>query len=614
MKPAVNVTSWASVLALFLAQLTGLSRVEWDQEYDYIIVGGGSAGSVLANRLSENFKVLLLESGGPETVATEWPNSAVLLQKTPLDWAYKTFPQRHTCFANKHQRAAWPQGRGLGGSSAINYMLYQRGNPHDYNRWANKWGALGWSWPDVLPYFLRAEDQRNSTLASSTNKSKYHSTGGPLSVESSGKVSPLSAAFLKAGQQLGYSLGDYNGPRQSVFSMPQTTTRDGRRCSSNKAYLEPLAAGRANLQIITRAHVVEILFNKSVDSTTPAAYGVKFERTNRYTGGRREGGPYEVHAKHEVILSAGTIGSAQLLMLSGVGPADYLSRLGIQSVADLPVGENLQDHIYASLVFTLSAKESSQSTGNSNTTRLHKIVNRWMKLPAYNESPLGFVSTSANKTQGDNDDDWPDVQILMRPGNPSSTSFELIKRIQNLSDSFFRRVFGPYNRDNTMTLVVALMRPKSRGVVKLRSINPYEPLIIDPRYLTHPADLKTLVAGMKMAIKLSEMPALQHSHAPQLIKTQYLGCEQYHLYSDQYLACMARVYPSSWHNPVGTCRMGCVCDPRTVVDWRLRVKGVLKLRVVDASVMPSIVTGGANAPVIMIAERAADLIKMDAMQ
>lgn len=231
-----------------------------------------------------------------------------------------------------------------------------------------------------------------------------------------------------------------------------------------------------------------------------------------------------------------------------------------------------------------------------------------LKLPNYSESPSGFVKTKfVNWT-----DDWPDVQILMRTGSPiSSGGGELFKRNQGLSNNFFYRVYGPYRFADTMSLLPVILRPKSHGVIKLHSNDPHDSLFINPKYLTHPDDLASMVEAMKIAIALAHEPALKR-HDVALLSTVYPGCERSKIYSNNYLACMARAYPSTLHHPVGTCRMGCVCDPRTVVDSRLRVKGVLRLRVADASVMPTIVSGGINAPVIMIAEKAADMIRADA--
>ncbi|XP_053203388.1 glucose dehydrogenase [FAD, quinone]-like [Panonychus citri] len=567
-----------------------ISRNNWEPEYDYIIVGGGSAGAVLANRLSENpgWRVLLLEAGGSESILSDIPIAAATLQMTPIDWAYQTEPQEASCFGLINRRSRWPRGRVLGGSSVLNYMLYVRGNRRDYDTWA-KIGAFGWSWEEVFPYFLKSEDNRDPSLV----YNGYHSTGGYLTVATPPDATPIATAFPEAGKHLGYPNIDLNGPIQAGFAIPQGTIRRGARCSTSKAFLRP-ARKRPNLHVLTFAYATRILFNDF-----KKAIGVQFDRFSL---------THVVYARNEIIISGGSINSPQLLMLSGIGPAEHLASMGIPLVADLPVGDNLQDHIYpGGIHFTIDAKTSL-------------IQRRVVTLPniltyfASGRGPLtalggveglGFIkSRYTNFT-----DDYPDFEIHMLSGGPTSDDGQTFRRVQGFTREMWEQVYRPYLPYDTFSMYPVLLRPKSRGYVRLRSANPYDPPIIDPRYLTHPDDILAMVDAMKISIAVGLAPAYREMDS-RLFETVFPGCEIYTLWSDEYLACVARTYTATIYHPVGTCRMGAPWDKRSVVDPYLRVLGGVKgLRVADGSVMPNIISGNTNAPIIMIAERLADFIK-----
>ncbi|KAL7643762.1 UNVERIFIED_CONTAM: hypothetical protein RMT77_005768 [Armadillidium vulgare] len=298
-------------------------------EYDFIIVGSGSAGAVVASRLSENsdFQVLLLEAGGDETGITDTPALFAKFMRTEQDWNYTTESSSKYCLGNMEGECPYARGRILGGSSSVNGMLYVRGNKRDYDEWADA-GNYGWSFEEVLPYFKKSEDNRNTTFAK--NK-RYHSTKGELTVSDLRWKTPLADIFLRAGQELGYSTGDYNAENQTVFGNIQFTIRNGYRCSTNKAFLLP-AGKRKNLDIAKHSHVTKVL----IDSATNRAYGVRFFRYGEY---------HDIFARKEVILSAGTFNTPQILMLSGIGPIDHLKDFNIPLIKDLPVGFNLQDHV-----------------------------------------------------------------------------------------------------------------------------------------------------------------------------------------------------------------------------------------------------------------------------
>jgi choline dehydrogenase-like flavoprotein len=584
----------ASVLTFLLAyindQLVDISKQRWHQEYDYIIVGAGSAGAVLASRLSEDphIKVLLLEAGGQPNVASELPFAAATLQLSELDWAYKTVPQKNTCYGMREQKSAWPRGKVLGGCSTINYMLYVRGNKRDYDQWAQN-GCPGWSWSKVYPYFLKSEDMTDPNYA----KNGYHSTGGPLTVSSPPILTTVSTDFIEAGRYLGYPTGDYNGPIQSVFAYPQGTTRDGRRCSTAKAFLAP-AAKRPNLHIVTHAYVTKILFRPTANG--PEAYGVQFRRTSELN---------EVYARREVIVSAGAVNSPQLLMLSGIGPGEHLRALKIPLVADLPVGDNLQDHVFTGVYFKIEEVPGGRGlmtnlTMDDMVEYIHNKTGRMATLGGV--EAFGFIKTNMTNLA----DDWPDYQIHMVP-DAAVTGNALVDKMR-LTEHYVQQFMQPYAGARTMVFFPVMLRPKSRGTIRLRSADPMDAPLIDPQYYSHPDDLRSMVEAMKICIAIAQTPSMQR-HKPELFKTVCPGCERYKLYSDEYLACVARTFTATLYHPAGTCRMGRKDDPRTVVDSKLRVKGVGRLRVADASIMPTIVSGNTNAPTIMIGERAADLIK-----
>jgi choline dehydrogenase-like flavoprotein len=510
--------------------------------YDYVIVGAGSAGCVLAARLSEDpaVRVCLVEAGPADTDENvHVPLGAGKLFRTRLDWDYDTHDEP---FLNG-RRLYLPRGRVLGGTSSMNGMVYMRGNPADYDGW----GMPGWTFDELLPYFKRSEDNERGP-------SPYHGTGGPLAVSENRSGNPMSAAFVEAAVQAGFPANDdFNGPRQDGFGVYQLTQRDGRRCSSATAYLHP-ALGRPNLTVETDLQVHRIVFDGG------RARAVVGERPDRRI---------EIRAEREIIVCAGAYNSPQLLMLSGVGPADELAALGIPVVADQPmVGRNLQDHPAANLVFTTSRPVSLLVAGEPRYVRQYAEERRGPLTSNVPEAG-GFVRTAADLPA-------PDVQfhaspLMLLDGGLAAPTDHAIS-------------FGP-----------CLLTPLSRGTVELASADPTAKPRIRHNYYSEEDDLRRMAEGLRIGLEIARQKALE----PYAEKAHLVPASG----SDADLRAYARRCTQTLFHPAGTCAMG------DVVDADLRVRGVEGLRVVDASVMPVLVRGNTNAPVIAIAERAADLIR-----
>ncbi len=562
--------------------------------YDFIVVGGGSAGAVLANRLSEGgrWTVLLLEAGGQETAMSDVPAAAAYLQGGEMDWGFRAEPQPgRACLGLREGRCRWPRGKVIGGSSVLNYMLYVRGNRRDYDGWEAD-GNKGWGYRRVLPYFLKSEDNRNPYLTDT----KYHSRGGYLTVQEAPWRTPLAAAFVEAGVEMGFENRDANGENQTGFMIPQGTLRRGNRCSAAKAFLSPVRH-RRNLHVALESVATKVL----IDPQTRVAYGVRF---------RRKGRTWAMRARKEVVLAAGAINSPQLLMLSGVGPAWHLEEKGVAPlVADLPVGENLMDHYgTGAMVFTVQQPVSLVQTRYEtldSVLRYFLFGTGALTVPGGVEG-LAWISTKHAENPGD---DYPDVEFHFISGNPGSDAGRSLREVLGLNDDVWR-MYRPMTHTDGFSVIPMILRPKSRGAVRLGSKSPRQAPVIYAGYFTDGRDMDVLVDAVKFIVRLSETKPFRSLDATYW-ETPMPGCEHEQMHTDAYWECMIRHYTVTIYHYSGTAKMGPPGDPGAVVDPRLRVYGVPGLRVVDASAFPRVPSGNTNAPVIMLAERASDLIKED---
>ncbi len=525
---------------------------------DFVIVGAGSGGSTLAGRLSEdrNTSVVLLDAGGKnDNWVVTTPFALVLMVAgTVNNWAFNTVPQKGLNGRIGYQ----PRGKGLGGSSAINAMVYIRGHRADYDHWASL-GNAGWSYSDVLPYFKRAEDNADFD-------GEYHGKGGPLAVNRLRTDNPVQETFLQAAREAQFRLReDFNADDHEGLGIYQVTQKNGERWSAARAYVHPHMGSRPNLRVETFAHATRILFEGK------RAVGVE------YMQGKEK---KVVRARREVIVACGAFQSPQLLMVSGVGDAAALGKHGIASVHHLPgVGQNLQDHPD----FVFGYMSDSPHFNGISLKALPRLLRAIGQFRRERRGPMtsnfaecgGFLKTRP-------DLDIPDIQLHFGMA---------------MADDHGRK----RHRGTGFSLHVCLLRPKSRGDVTLGSADPLAAPAIDPNFFGDPADLETMVAGFKTTRRLLETPALRSLQKKDMFTAD--------VKTDDDIRAVLRARSDTVYHPVGTCKMG--SDPLAVVDSKLKVHGLERLRVVDASIMPTLIGGNTNAPTIMIGEKAADMIRAE---
>ncbi|XP_018566890.1 glucose dehydrogenase [FAD, quinone]-like [Anoplophora glabripennis] len=556
--------------------------------YDFVIVGAGSTGTVIANRLSEigEWKILLLEAGTFGNDFTQIPSMGLYAALSNYGWVFRSTPQKTACLGTINQTCPYPRGKGVGGSSLINGLVYARGHPMDFDRWAEM-GNPGWSYEEVLPYFKKSEDFHWTNPEAPVNMA-FHGKGGFLSVEYNLPESPHLKAFLNANQELGYHLTDYNTPEQIGVSQNQHNTRNGRRADGGSSFILPILK-RKNLKIMTDSYVTKIIIN----DTTHMAEGVLFSHQRKM---------YKVQARYEVIISAGAILSPHLLMLSGIGPEDHLNALGIPVIQHLEVGTTLRDHsLFHGLKFASNVSIPSRSLSEYVEDYLRGVGPLTIMGP--NEG-VGFY-----RSKFEDIPNYPDIEIAIL--SPNATS-KILDRIFLWNQDIYESMWGGTDITSSFTVYVINLRQQSVGTVRLESKSPYDYPVIDSNFLSDRdnRDIQVLYEGIKLVLNLTSTKAFQKIGTK--LQTKPLpACKNFAPFSEEYWHCSLRQLTFNIYHPVGTCPMGPNMEKGDVVDSNLKVHGMRKLRVADASVFPFTLSGHPNAPCVMIGEKVSDLIKLE---
>ncbi|XP_039443607.1 glucose dehydrogenase [FAD, quinone]-like [Culex pipiens pallens] len=564
------------------------------KEYDFVIVGAGPAGCVLANRLSEDpsVTVLLLEIGkGEIPVFSDPPLLGPTLASTDYNFGYQTEVQRYGCQGLRGKRCSWAHGRGVGGSSIINNVIFTRGNKRDYDAWARA-GNPGWSWDEIMPYYKKLENANIKDFGDNG----FHGKGGRLSVEDCPFRSKIAEAFVAGAQQAGYRYLDYNSGDLIGVSFLQAHTRNGRRATGGNSYLKDIVH-RPNLHIMTRSWATKVL----IDSRTKEATGVQFVRERR---------SYVVNARREVILSAGAFESAKLLMLSGVGPSKQLQKFGIKVLKDLPVGEQVTEHggVFGPVFVVNNDPDGLRSLEQVATmSEFMRFRNGSGPMTSNSVESLLYVRSPVAE---DPDPDLPDVEIMQSYLTFGFDSSPSTKFAYQLSDEVDKAYFRPLQKMRAFMYLPLLLKARARGQVRLKSTNPFHHPEFKYQYFEDDRDVEALVYGILQAIRVTSQPAFEKLGV-ELYANKVPGCQHLKFNTLDYWRCHVRTLTATFQHQVATCKMGPASDPEAVVDPRLRVHGIRRLRVADIGIIPDSPTGHTSAHSFVIGEKAADLIKED---
>uniref|UniRef100_A0A224YTS1 Glucose dehydrogenase n=1 Tax=Rhipicephalus zambeziensis TaxID=60191 RepID=A0A224YTS1_9ACAR len=556
--------------------------------YDFVVVGAGSAGSVVANRLSQNaaVNVLLLEAGGIETPDLATPFFSFLAANENNTWMYATVPQNKSCLSFPGHVAVMTLGKIMGGTSSINSMNFVRGNRHDFDLWETHYNATGWNYSSVLENF-KAIERFNISEVSEYERDMYHGTEGETPINYPGYNTSLSYAFLNACQQSNYEYIDYNGANHTGYSRVQSNTAGGVRMSANTCFLR--SVNRSNLHISINSTVTKIIFDGK------QATHVVFVK---------DGVEMNVSIGVEVVLSAGAINSPKLLMVSGVGPKEDLNKSNITSVADLPVGVGLMDHaIFLGLVVTTDKDEVGIRNINQSIEQYQFNRTGLLTIPGAFEALL-FTSSYNETMEDERKRDWADIEVELTDLFPGPD----IAKSPYVSNETFEQYYMPMFNNTGFMPAIAMVRPKSRGTVKLNPLDPSEPPLIDPQFLSEEEDVERIVNGTLKVMKLFTTEAMQKIGA-KIWNGSYPNCTNYTIWSREYIRCFVQQAAFPGQHVCCTCPMGDRND--SVVNSRLKVRGLNNVRVIDASVMPQITSGNINAAVLMIGDKGAKMIIED---